>query len=135
MLGLVKALAQGNELGGQGGHSTGLEGQRNSRPRMESPSRSSQRMDSHQWRRQIYASAPALQAGRRAGGAGMEQELWQAVQPLQRDGWTGGSARNCSSWNLVGPQKKKKKSYNFLTRAEEDFKESIFKLCRRLIKQ
>ena len=31
-------------------------------------------------------------------------------------------------------EKKKKKSYDFLTRAGETFKESIFKLCRRLIK-
>ena len=37
LLGLVKALAQGPGLGGQGGPSRGMEGQRNARPRMESP--------------------------------------------------------------------------------------------------
>ena len=57
MLGLVKALAQGNGLGGQGEPSRGLEGQRYSRPRMESPDRSSRGMDGHQWRHKSYASA------------------------------------------------------------------------------
>ena len=57
LLGLVKALAQGNGLGGHGGPSRGLEGQRNTRPRMESPNRSSRGMDGHQWRQQSYASA------------------------------------------------------------------------------
>ena len=30
---------------------------------------------------------------------------------------------------------KKKKSYNFLTRAGDPFKESVFKICRRRIKE
>ena len=72
ILGLVKALAQGNGLGGQGGPSRGLEGQRDSRPRMEIPNSSSRGMDGHQWRQQSYASATSS-PGR---AWGQEEQEW-----------------------------------------------------------
>ena len=57
LLGLVKALAQGNGLGGQERSAQGLEGQTTTRPRMEAPASSARGQDGQQWGHQSYASA------------------------------------------------------------------------------
>ena len=75
LLGLVKALAQGPGLGGQGGPSRGMEGQRNARPRMESPISSAREQDGQQWRHQSYASA-ASSPGRAWGQVDPAQTLY-----------------------------------------------------------